>query len=401
MRCFNSKVLWLVLISFSIIAEDSNVSWLEENKRKQSEMLKALKKEGVLAEFDEKLINSKTKKYQQEAQSLAEQASQTTSNFISQYDGLDLKSVSESSELHHSKAIFVSFSLSDAELKSAFIEAGAANADIYLMGLHPKDKNILDTMLRLKKIGSEIKVKPSARFHPKAFKKFNIKSVPTMLLNTVNGAYTASGLLNFDWLESQVEQNNNKHFLGKFGPTKSVVEISLLQEITKRIEKLDVKKLRENAIARFWSHQKFIPLPPATENKIWYIDPTVKVNEDIISPKGHVLARKGDVVNPLRASPTHNTYLVFDATQPKQLEWAKRISTKTSDTTKLMLMTNKYKSDDSWAHLSELREHFNREVYLLPKEMVNRFKLTALPVKVETDEKRFLLKIEQFEMKSL
>jgi conjugal transfer pilus assembly protein TraW len=40
-------------------------------------------------------------------------------------------------------------------------------------------------------------------------------------------------------------------------------------------------------------------LPVSDENKIWYIDPTIQVNEDIKDNQGNILATAGQRGNPL------------------------------------------------------------------------------------------------------
>jgi len=64
----------------------------------------------------------------------------------------------------------------------------------------------------------------------------------------------------------------------------------------------------------------------------------------------------------------------------------------------VMLMFSRLNKEKGWDHLSALREHFSRELYQLPKELINKFDLKALPVKVTADLNRKVFKVEQFEV---
>ncbi|MHC1473192.1 conjugal transfer protein, partial [Klebsiella pneumoniae] len=64
-------------------------------------------------------------------------------------------------------------------------------------------------------------------------------------------------------------------------------------------------------------------LPVSDENKIWYIDPTIQVNQDIRDNQGNLIAAAGQKGNPLAQFPQKLTMIVFDPMNSEQLTWAK------------------------------------------------------------------------------
>jgi len=61
-----------------------------------------------------------------------------------------------------------------------------------------------------------------------------------------------------------------------------------------------------------------------------------------------------------------------------------------------MLIFSQLDKTKGWKHLDALRTYFSRELYELPKEMIQKFNLSHLPVKVTTDMQRKLLRVQQF-----
>jgi hypothetical protein len=64
----------------------------------------------------------------------------------------------------------------------------------------------------------------------------------------------------------------------------------------------------------------------------------------------------------------------------------------------MVLMTSRVDQKKGWEHMDALRLHFKSEVYVMPKEIVKRFKLGALPVFISPDMKKKVFKVEQYSM---
>lgn len=398
---FSGIALCFVLGSSAQVVD---TTWLDENQKQQKQILEQMQKSGELKIFEQQAVEDKTNKYSDISQEISRKSIKKETFSMDQYEGLEgvkgdeLASISgdQTAQSDSLKAIFVSFSMTNKELYDAFSEAGQTGAEIYFNGMHPDDENIGQTMRRLQNMAGDIKERPSARFHPKAFEEFEVRSVPYMISLSKGKVLSVAGILNFSWLDEKGAEKQGRQHFGTQGAVRPVIERNLLEEIELRLSRIDFEEKKKQAVAKFWSKQKFIQLPRAQKEDAWMIDPTVKVTKDIVNPKGEVLARKGDIVNPLDTVPALNTYILFNARDIKQLEWAYAQKTSGKLVGTVMFLSSELDAEKGWDHLSALREQFKQEIYMVPKEMVERFNITGLPAIVSTDLERKMLKVQQF-----
>lgn len=391
------------------MSQTKNDDWVAEMLSKKEAITKQMTSNGSMRQFQAKNVESDISKYIKQAQEIADnsviaqeqQQKDANSLFgntaaaINALPPLENPSTFQSTSL---SVIFVSFSMSDKELRDAFTAADTHGADVYFNGMHEDDENIMDTMNRIKRIMSTIDAKPHARFNPKAFTELSVKQVP-MIFHAVKGNVGyVSGLMNFDWLKRQMEFTVGLNNFGKQGPTSHVAEENIIHVLQQRTRAMDMDGRKEKAVKNFWGKQTFVRIPNTTEEKIFYINPTVKVSKDIVNPNGDVLARAGQVMNPLTSAPSKNTYYLFDANNNEHVRWALSKVDKSLTQGIQMFMTSGLNKENGWDHLSSLRERFTREIYLIPQEMVDRFKITGLPAVVSTDNERGLLKIHLIDL---
>jgi conjugal transfer pilus assembly protein TraW len=113
--------------------------------------------------------------------------------------------------------------------------------------------------------------------------------------------------------------------LGVLGPVKPVTEPDLIEELQRRLAALDLDKLRERALERYWRRVGFEELPVAAEPRTREIDPTITAPRDLRTADGTPLVQAGERVNPLDRLPFAQRLVVFDATDQRQLATAKRL----------------------------------------------------------------------------
>lgn len=364
-----------------------------------------LEQSGVLSRFSEQGVAKQIEQYRNAAQLLAENSQLEMSKLINTEFGFDEKTArsfngdgTDMGEDIEIKAIFISFSMSRKEIEEAMKAAVSENAVTYLNGIGVKHKGIHDTIKELQLIGSSLKTKPDVRFKPKLFAKHNIQKVPTILYQANEKVLLAEGILNLGWLKAKHAQQSESGFIGNYGKVYQVQEESLLKTLRSRMEGYDWTGKREQAIAGFWKKQQFRTLPKAEKNEHWYIDPTVKVLNDIKNPNGDYLAKQGQTVNPLSEAKLPLTLYVFNPTDQKQLEWTHAKLMSDANAGQVMLLFSEINKEKGWEHLGALRKHFSRELYQLPQELISKFDLTGLPAKISTDLSRQVLKIEQFKL---
>lgn len=304
---------------------------------------------------------------------------------------------------NETRQIYVSFSMSDAELLNVFRRAYQQDAIVFFKGLRP-DMRLIDEMNHaVGAITSKLDGKiPTIRFNPTGFEAYDVNSAPSIVYVS-GGRYTkAEGILGFDFLKEKHETLDKTMDLGAYGATREVIERSLLEEIEERYANLDGEKLKERAINNFWPKQQFTRLPEAESSQVHFIDPTVKVSKDITNPQGQVLAYAGTVINPLAQNPVNTAYIVFNPKSEQQMEWAlKWLNENQSDFHRVMVIASEIHKENGWDHLSEVRDYLRHEIFILPKEMKDRFAISAVPTIVSTDLTRNVLRVEQVKIGEL
>jgi conjugal transfer pilus assembly protein TraW len=398
-----SKILGatlLILASFNAAAQQPPIGDNEQAKQYKEQLIKS----GYLENFTPEAVEQQTEKYKEISNEIAQKSISQLPVSLTKYYGVDEQDAqafapSTSSELPNELVgIFVSFSMTDHEIREAFKEASEQGGELYFNGMHPDDKSIMDTIKRIKAITADREITATARFHPKAFTEFSIQSVPAILYATKGKIGLIHGLLNMAHLKEKLEHETGFNDYGFLGPTKPVIEKNLIDEIASRVANIDGEKLKKQAVDNFWKKQSFISLPDAKQDEEFFINPTVKVTKDIVNPRGEVLARAGQVLNPLATLASKNIYILFNAKNNAHIEWLHSYLNSIEPNATVMIMTSQLDSNRGWEHLAVLRQHFGREIYIIPKELVDRFKITALPAVVSTDNEKQLLRINQIQV---
>lgn len=130
-------------------------------------------------------------------------------------------------------------------------------------------------------------------------------------------------------------------------------------------------------------------ITPTTETRIFYVDPTLKVEGDIILPEGilnggHVLAKKGDRINPLHTLKPQKGLLFIDGDNPAHIEHALHVK----DAFDIVLVSGKP---------IELEERLNIPVFFDQGGIITkRYGINHVPAKMEVDGDR--LKFTEFKL---
>jgi conjugal transfer pilus assembly protein TraW len=114
---------------------------------------------------------------------------------------------------------------------------------------------------------------------------------------------------------------------GVMGHSYSVKEQSFLLMIKNRLAEIDIEleqqKMQETAIKYIKSPKRVNHINKATENKIFYWDPSYMIIEDILLPSGEVLHKKGKIINPLDYMDFDRIMLFIDGEDKSQIAWLK------------------------------------------------------------------------------
>lgn len=170
--------------------------------------------------------------------------------------------------------------------------------------------------------------------------------------------------------------------LGIQGTVYGIEEENLLEYILAKTEKVtlpDQEKFREKQIETFKKPQR-VELGEASENKTYFFDPKVRVQEDIKDNEGLVVVKKGTVFNPLKTVSLNQDLIFFDGTKKEHLQWAE-INPKSK-----------------WILINgdpiELEKEFNRPIYFDQSGAITKkLKIQNVPAKVS--QQGLNLKIEE------
>jgi conjugal transfer pilus assembly protein TraW len=289
------------------------------------------------------------------------------------------------------RAMFISFSLGDAVLKGIFQEASGQD-DVLLVfrGLKPGQK-LPGLFADLKALLKDIDPVPNIVIDPTRFQKWGVTTVPEIIVEAQGRALLrVKGVTSLDWLKSR-QNAGRQGDLGRFGEVYDIAEIDLFEAIKSRLATMDGPRLKQQAIARFWQKRQFEVLPEVREDRDRTIDLTVTAPRDLIAPNGNLIVRAGHTVNPLDQLAFGLCLIVFDATQPAQLDTVKQLSCGDQNA-RVMYLATQLSRQDGWEGLKNLETTLDAPVYLLTPDVRQRFQLQHVPAVVEQAGNRIVVR---------
>ena len=288
--------------------------------------------------------------------------------------------------------LFVSHSMGDSGLELALASAaGQPDITLVLRGI-PEGKTIGKELLKIQKLALQNGTKANVIIDPGLFKKHGVHTVPVQVVTGSDGEQMArvTGMTDPLWLMTRVSAGKLEDF-GTVGPTSEISEPDLIEVMKAKARGIDWDKKKEQALARFWDNQTFYPLPPAPKDNIKYVDPTVVVTRDITAPDGTLIAFAGTHINPLDLRPFNQAIIVFDGTNPSDLLFALNEYHRLKDVKKVTLLTTRFDRVKGWDDYRTLTGRFNSPVFLLSKEIKDRFKVEYVPSVITADDKQFIV----------
>ena len=281
--------------------------------------------------------------------------------------------------------IFVSRSLGAAALEEIFRSIAGTSTVAVFRGI-PEGSRLgpamteIHTMLR----ALELDPVPTVTINPARWQTFGIEDVPTLLIAEGDTELArVSGMTNVGWLERQFERGEEGD-QGVRGPIEVPSEPDLIEVMRERASQLDYADIREKTIKSYWDDVPMEDLPAATQNSQRLIDLRVRVTEDITTPDGRYIARKGDVINPLDIRPFTRRLVIFDPTRADELVFA-RDQAQSYDNT--ILMASRFDREQGWDGFNALEAQLGEPLYRLTEDVLSRFRVRATPSVVHATQK--------------
>jgi conjugal transfer pilus assembly protein TraW len=286
--------------------------------------------------------------------------------------------------------VLVSRSLGAAQLKEIFaFAADTPRARVAFRGV-AEDESLMDFVRQVHGLLAGIEPVPEVVLDPTPFAAAGMDIAPVLLAQGPDGELArVAGLADPLWLRSRVLAGERGD-LGVLGPVRPVTEPDLIGELQRRLAALDLDKLRERALERFWHRVGFEELPVAAEPRTREIDPTITAPRDLHSADGTLLVRAGETLNPLDRLPFTLRLVVFDATDDRQVVTARRLGRETGDRRVLYLATRLERSE-GWEGLAAVEDSLDAPVYLLTPDVRERFGLERSPAFIEARGRVFVV----------
>lgn len=180
------------------------------------------------------------------------------------------------------------------------------------------------------------------------------------------------------------------------GPSYPIAEPDMLEEIQAKLKSMEksgrMRQFQQEAIER--SRQSIERPDPVKDivktrqPRTFYFDPSWRVPRDIATPDGKVIARAGDLVNPLDYVPLANHLLFFDQGDPRQVKKAAQILKRFNGAVKPILVAGEPLT---------LTRQWKQQVYFDQSgHLVRRFGIRQVPALVSQDTGRKRLRIDEF-----
>ncbi len=286
--------------------------------------------------------------------------------------------------------VFISMGMTDASLKDLF-KSGAGRDDVvYLLrGWNPPNLYGLFAKVRELFTGEP---EPNISIQPYFFKHLRIEEVPAFVMvnkagkvRQINGEISLSGA-------EKILKSDEKLPLYPVGQLSQIEEPNILDELKSRINEFDWSGQMASARERARQKGYGVDLPVASQDKIYRVDISAQINDDIKLPDGRIVAQKGMVINPLHHIAMRYRYVFFDPRDGRQVDQVKQWQDEFSN---LKLIATYYQplSEDSEALIKEL----GQPIFPANSLLVERFSVLAIPAIVEQD--GALLKISQIKPK--
>ena len=161
--------------------------------------------------------------------------------------------------------------------------------------------------------------------------------------------------------------------LGTYGATYPIMEGDAIAQLKKAIAKYDWEKFKNKQKGKIKNYkpQDLVDLPTAREDKVFKVDMTGTIKEDIVGKDGEVIYPKGYRYNPMEYVFMRRIIVFINGKDEKQIEWYKQSPYPTDMRTMLLITDGSYLN---------VRKKLNAlAVYYANKEIIERMGIKAVP----------------------
>ncbi|QCF28143.1 TrbC family F-type conjugative pilus assembly protein [Hydrocarboniclastica marina] len=298
--------------------------------------------------------------------------------------------------------LLVSRSMGKSGLHEALAEASNnQNLTVLFQGI-PDGTTVQEGILDIQRLAREYDPIPSVGLNPLIFQRHQVKDVPHAILMSPGSwegnkciqsvEASMSGLTNYGYLLGKIDSGFSGH-LGKLGPTVPISERNFMEVIEERIKATDWAAVKSKAVDNVWKKQPMEALPPATEDVVFKIDPSVIATQDIKTPDGKFVARKGDKINQLEVMPFNQLIVIMNPLRKAEIEAAKEIVEQGKAAgLRVSVLLTEIDRELGWDSYNKVVDEMGMHVFMLTPEVVQRFQVRSTLSVVTADKGVFLVR---------
>lgn len=301
----------------------------------------------------------------------------------------------------HTTLVFASLSLGEQGLKEVLASASGREDTVVVFRGIPEGETLAVAVTRLQKLAAQHDPAPNIIINPDLFRSYKVNVVPTII--AINEADTpvagepaepkarVLGLSDPDWLDKAVARGENGD-QGVKGPVEPILEQDMIEMAKERAARIDWEQQKENAIANYWRNQNFTKLDRAPKKRLRIFDPSVQITQDIQTPDGTYIARKGDIINPLDIRAFTQAVVVFDPTDKQQIELVLAALPGLKARPEIgfiSFIVTQLDKGDGWESYTQITDLLDEPVTLLTPDVAGRFELEYVPSVITSGGKVF------------
>ena len=286
--------------------------------------------------------------------------------------------------------IFASLSMHHQTLHDLFISSQKYPNSIIVFRGVAENSDLTEGITLIHSLINGLEPLPNIIIDPTMFKKNNIDTVPTIVIKKQGQEQArVSGLISPEWILNEIE-NDFRGDAGVKGNTYEIAEPDLIEVMKSKVAGIDWEQKKQNALNNFWKKQEFISLPVASKYNKRELDPSVLVTKDIVTASNEIIAKKGDVINPLDLRPFTQTVFIFDPTDKRQTNVILTIKDNIKTPRATFLVTSMDR-EKGWTFYKEITDLLDAPVFYLTPDIKDRFLIEAIPSVITADGRKFII----------
>lgn len=273
--------------------------------------------------------------------------------------------------------------------------SGRENVIAIFRGLPPDCRGFGDMSRLVADMIKDLDPQPVVFVDPARFDKYGVTVSPTVLYETADKKAVAwlKGMLGIDWLKEKVASGEEGD-LGVHGEVYDLVERPLMEEIEDRINAIDWKKKAEQAKDRFWENYNYVDLPTTNEPETYAITAQYVAKKTIYGgPSGKdIVVEKGQVFDPFDYINPTFYLIIYDASDPRQVEIAKQAGQKATGHYRVKYISTRVPDKaHGWKSYDRMEDSVDAPVYILNKQLVDAFHIQHIPSAVWTENRTIIV----------